>query len=169
MGDNIPYATFAIEGTLDNLRTRQSAYLLGRHKWYLKFHSLTLFQVPFDVHEVFLLRCNFVQPDDALSRELAQMFTFNWSWEQFQPLLFIPVSTKSSETAVRQQQQQQVLTQLNANKVPHVHIPLPELKFGVNYKRDFLHVTLTPQSGTPLNEVLAKCRTIVHVSLYKID
>ena len=162
--DDIPYATFAIEGTLDNLRTKQSAYLLGNHKWYLKFHSVTLFQVPSIINEVFLLRCNFVQPDDTLSRELAQMFTFNWSWEQFQPLVFIPLSTKS-ET----HRQTGVLTQLNADKVPHVHIPLHHLKFGVNYKRDYLHVILTPQSGTPLNAVLAKCRTIVHVSLYKID
>ena len=106
---DIPYATFAIEGTLDNLRTKQSASLLGNHQWYLQFHSLTLFQVPKNVHEVFLLKCNFVQPDDTLSRELAHMFTFDWSWEQFQPLLFIPVSTS-------QPQRENSLIQLNTEK-----------------------------------------------------
>ena len=109
----IPYATFAIEGTVKDLKTRQSPYWLGNHEWYLIFHSLTIFQIPTNVEEVLLLKCNCVLPNDALSRVLGNVSSSNWSWEQFQPLHFIPIVAKTPKA-----EKQASLSQLNAERKP---------------------------------------------------
>ena len=158
----VPYATFAIKGQVSKLHTRQSNYLLASDTWYLQFHSLTIFNIPDTVDEVFSLNCNLIQSNRRLERELVYTDKLSWSWEQYQPLFFFPLKTDKNTHGENK------VMQLGESRNSFAHVTFPSsVKFEINNKKNILELYLHPQSGRQLPDAFYNCEAIIHCSLFK--